>query len=77
MSDFDLPDLPSDEELGIDDEDLQEFIEDEGSELSDAEMEALLGESPKPKPPPKPRQAPSSAPSTEGASDPPAAGRRA
>ena len=53
MSDFKLPDLPSDEDLGIDDDDLEEFIEDEGSELSAAEMEALLGETPKPKPPPK------------------------
>lgn len=52
MSEFKLPDLPSDDELGIGDDDLEEFLEDEGSELTDAEMRALLGDSPKPKTPP-------------------------
>jgi hypothetical protein len=57
MSKYDIPDLPSDDELGIDDEDLAEFLEDEESELSDEEMKALLGESRKPAPAPSPPRA--------------------
>ncbi|MDA0327873.1 MAG: M28 family peptidase [Gemmatimonadetes bacterium] len=48
MSDYKLPDLPSDEELGITNEDREKYEEDAGGdrpELSDAEMAALLGES--------------------------------
>ncbi|MEM7414112.1 MAG: M28 family peptidase [Gemmatimonadota bacterium] len=48
MTDFDFPDLPSDEELGITDEDRKAY-EEEGEdrpEMSDAEMAALLGEAP-------------------------------
>ncbi|MDX1495266.1 MAG: M20/M25/M40 family metallo-hydrolase, partial [Longimicrobiales bacterium] len=46
MSDFDLPDLPSDEELGITDEDREKYADelpDDGPELSEEEMAALLG----------------------------------
>lgn len=53
MTDFDLPDLPSDKDLGITDED-HEFLKEMGEdrpEMSDAEMKALLGDSP---PAPKP-----------------------
>jgi len=52
MSDFKLPELPSDEELGITDEDresLEEGLPRDGPELSAEEMSALLGESPAPK----------------------------
>lgn len=46
MSDFDLPDLPSDEELGITDEDKEKYgdeLPDDGPELSEEEVAALLG----------------------------------
>lgn len=46
MSDFDLPDLPSDEELGITDADREKYgddLPDDGPEMSPEEMEALLG----------------------------------
>jgi hypothetical protein len=62
MSDFKIPELPSDDELGIDEKDLDEFVEDDKPELSDKEMAALLGEparAPQPKaPPPPPGQKP-------------------
>ena len=57
MSDFDLPDLPSDEELGITDEDREKYgddLPDDGPEMSAEEMEALLG-GPAPAPPSKSR----------------------
>ena len=47
MSDYDLPDLPSDDELGITKEDLEEYakdLPDDGPAMSDEEMLALLGE---------------------------------
>jgi len=47
MSDFRIPELPSDEELGITDEDresLEEDLPQDGPELSAEEMAALLGE---------------------------------
>lgn len=50
MSDYDLPDLPSDEELGITEEDHQKYGEDlpdDGPEMSEKEMAALLGGSTK------------------------------
>lgn len=46
MTDFDLPDLPSDEELGITDDDKEKYgddLPDDGPELTDEEMAALLG----------------------------------
>ena len=49
MSDFKLPELPSDDELGITEEDRKKYEEDlpnDGPELSADEMAALLGESP-------------------------------
>ncbi|MGD8728315.1 MAG: M20/M25/M40 family metallo-hydrolase, partial [Gemmatimonadota bacterium] len=52
MSDFDLPELPSDEELGITDEDREKYgddLQDDGPEMSADEMAALLGEEAKPK----------------------------
>jgi len=52
MSDYKLPDLPSDDELGITDADREEYEKhfgDEGGELSEKELAALLGESPTPK----------------------------
>ena len=52
MSDYDFPELPSDEELGITDADREEYEKDLGDdrpEMSDAELAALLGESPAPK----------------------------
>ncbi len=59
MSDYDLPELPSDEELGITDEDREQYGEelpDDGPEMSEAELAELLGESsrevPKSSPPP-------------------------
>ena len=52
MSDFKIPELPSDDELGINEKDLEEFVEDDGPELSDKELAALLGEAPKAPPPP-------------------------
>lgn len=53
MSDWKLPDLPSDEELGITEEDRKKYGEDlpdDGPELSEQEMAALLGGTPGPKP---------------------------
>ena len=52
MSDFKLPELPSDDELGITKEDLEKYGGDDEPEMSPEEMAALLGESPKPKSPP-------------------------
>ena len=57
MSDFKLPDLPSDEELGLTKEEIEalekELGEDSGPEMSAAEMAALFGEpAPAPKAPP-------------------------
>jgi hypothetical protein len=48
MSDFKLPDLPSDEELGITDEDRKnlEDLPQDGPELSAQELLALLGDAP-------------------------------
>ncbi len=47
MTDFKLPDLPSDEELGITDEDREGYDKDEPSELSEEERRALgIGEEP-------------------------------
>jgi hypothetical protein len=46
MSDFDFPELPSDDELGITDEDREQYAKDfpdDGPEMSDAELAALLG----------------------------------
>ena len=46
MADYDLPELPSDEELGITEEDREKYgdaIEDDGPELSNEEMAMLLG----------------------------------
>jgi hypothetical protein len=56
MSDYDLPKLPSDEELGITEEDLKDLQDDEGPELTDEERAALLGGEPEPAkgPPPPP-----------------------
>lgn len=55
MSDFKIPDLPSDDELGITDKDREELRGDEAPELSAKEMAALLGEAPRPpQAPPKP-----------------------
>ncbi len=51
MSDFKLPELPSDEDLGITEEDLEHLPEEE-PELSAKEMAALLGDSPGRPPPP-------------------------
>jgi hypothetical protein len=51
MSDFKLPELPSDEELGITEEDLEDLPEEE-PELSAEEMAALLGERAGPSPSP-------------------------
>lgn len=61
MSDFKLPELPSDEELGISDADRkaleEEGLKDDGPEMSAEEMAALFGEAPPPaaaaKKPPK------------------------
>jgi Peptidase family M28 len=47
MSDYDFPELPSDEELGITEEDGKD-LPDDGPEMSDEEMRALLGEEPTP-----------------------------
>ena len=52
MSDFKIPELPSDDELGINEKELEEFLEDDRPELSEKEMAALLGDAPKPPPPP-------------------------
>jgi hypothetical protein len=52
MSDYDFPELPSDEELGITDEDREKYGEDlpaDGPEMSDAKLAALLGEPSPPK----------------------------
>jgi hypothetical protein len=52
MSKFDIPELPSDEELGITDEDrekLEEELPADRPELSEREMAALLGEAVAPK----------------------------
>ena len=49
MSDYDFPELPSDDELGITDEDRKEYeknLPDDGPEMNDAELAALLGEVP-------------------------------
>ena len=52
MSKYDLPELPSDDELGITDEDREAYAKDFGDdkpEMSDAERRALLGDAPPPK----------------------------
>ena len=49
MSDFEFPDLPSDEELGITDEDRDAYDKEFGNEApdtSDAEVAELLGDTP-------------------------------
>lgn len=46
MSDYDFPELPSDEELGITDEDREKYADqvgDDSPEMSEAELAALLG----------------------------------
>lgn len=51
MSDFKLPDLPSDKDLGLTEEDLKDLegeFQDDGPEMSAAEMAALFGEAPPP-----------------------------
>lgn len=61
MSDFKIPDLPSDDDLGITKEDLEKYGgDDDKPELSEAEMAALLGEAPRPAPsaPPRAKAAP-------------------
>ena len=52
MSDFELPELPSDEDLGITEEDLEHLPEEE-PELSAEERAALLGEGPGSSPSPR------------------------
>jgi len=53
MTDYKLPDLPSDDELGITDEDREKYgEEDEGSELSAEERRMLGLDDPEPKAPP-------------------------
>jgi hypothetical protein len=51
MSDYELPELPSDEELGISEDDLED-VPDEAPEMSAEERAALLGEAPADTPPP-------------------------
>jgi len=79
MSDFKFPELPSDEELGITDEDLEHLPDDDGPEMTEEERRALLGEEPRSEaPPPSPKASkkenkkkkkriPPSPPSAEGA----------
>lgn len=62
MSDFKIPELPSDDELGINEKDLEKFLEDDSPELSDKEMAALLGEAPKAPPPPPGKKPPKDPP---------------
>ncbi|HSH76775.1 MAG TPA: M28 family peptidase, partial [Longimicrobiales bacterium] len=52
MSDYELPELPSDEELGITDDDRERYGElpEDRPELSEEEMVALLGQTRSPKP---------------------------
>jgi hypothetical protein len=64
MSDYDFPELPSDDELGITEEDRKKYGEDladDGPELSDKELAALLGDA-GPTSPPKSTSSPPSAP---------------
>lgn len=64
MSNSDFPDLPSDKELGLTEEDLKELegeLSDDGPEMSAEEMAALFGEEP-PAPVTIPRPTPSGAP---------------
>jgi hypothetical protein len=61
MSDYKFPELPSDDELGITDDDREQFAKDfpdDGQEMSDAELASLLGESPAAKPAPAAKSAP-------------------
>ena len=54
MSDYKLPDLPSDKDLGLTAEEVKELereFSDSGSEMTADEMAALLGETPPGKPP--------------------------
>ena len=49
MSDYDLPDLPSDKDLGLTEEEIKELeaeFSDDGSEMTAEEMATLLGEEP-------------------------------
>ncbi|HSW30956.1 MAG TPA: M28 family peptidase [Longimicrobiales bacterium] len=65
MTDYRIPKLPSDDELGITKKDLEEYSGDDKPELSEKEMAALLGEAPRapaPPPPPPPKGAPSQKP---------------
>jgi len=48
MSDYKLPELPSDDELGITDEDRAEYENDLPDEVPDEELAALIGKSPTP-----------------------------
>ncbi len=58
MTDYKIPELPSDDELGISKKDLEEYSRNEKPELSEKEMTALLGEAPSPpkgQPPQEPK----------------------
>ena len=68
MSTSDFPDLPSDKELGLTEEDLKELegeLSNDGPEMSAEEMAALFGEEP-PAPVTIPRPTPSGAPAGGG-----------
>lgn len=58
MSDYKFPELPSDEELGITDEDLENLPDEDGPEMTEEERRALLGEEAGPKAPAAPPKAP-------------------
>jgi len=51
MTDYKIPELPSDDELGITKKDLEELAEEVKPEPTDKELAALLGDAPKPPPP--------------------------
>ncbi|GMV03774.1 MAG: aminopeptidase [Gemmatimonadota bacterium] len=69
MSDFKIPELPSDDELGITEDDRQKYGGDDKPELSAKEMAELLGEAPKP--PPKAPPAAKLPPKDKGGPKPP------
>lgn len=74
MSDFKIPDLPSDDDLGITEEDRRKYGGDDEPELSAKEMAELLGEAPKAPPKSPPKSPPRSPPESPPGKSPPSKG---
>lgn len=66
MSDFKIPDLPSDDDLGITEDDHEKYGRDDEPELTPEERAALLGETPGKSAPPPSAGAPATPPQPQG-----------